>query len=329
MRQGVTRHLKTRRRGLTLLELILALALTTLVFVAIGMALHLNLTAFGKRTAEIEQAQLARAILRLIADDLRGAIEESAADFSEVDASAIPGDLGDMVGDELGIADALFAEDETAADATTEDLESLALLPAKLGLYGSQFQLQVDVSRLPRPDQYFSSLSVQDESGFVEIPSDIKSVAYYVQTGDDQALPAAGLYGPSATASGMVESGLVRRALDRSVTQYATEMGGGDMLLTAGDVVAPEVVSIEFMYFDGLEWLTEWDSEQMKALPMAVKVMIVMRNSQAKPATTSLLGSLTGPEADLENNMVFEQVVALPMAKPAPVESSEFSELGL
>ena len=330
MKRILIRRGLLRRGGLTLLELMLALALSTLVFMAIAMAIDVNLTAFNKRTADIEQAQLARAVLRLIADDLRGAIEESAADFSGVDASAMTGDLDEMVGEELGITDALFAEDEEVdTESNTEDIESQALLPAKLGLYGNQFQLQVDVSRLPRPDEYFASMSVQDEAGYVEIPSDIKSVAYYVQAGDDQALPAAGLYGPSATANGMVESGLVRRALDRSVTQYATEMGDTTMLSMAGEVVAPEISSIEFMYFDGIEWLTEWDSELMEALPMAVKVLISIRNPQETGTETPLLGALSGVGAGPEGDMVFEQVIALPMAKPAPEETSELSELGL
>ena len=59
------------RRGYTLLELLLALALSSLVIYSILWAIQLHLRSLDVRRTSIEEAQLARAVMRMISDDLR------------------------------------------------------------------------------------------------------------------------------------------------------------------------------------------------------------------------------------------------------------------
>lgn len=76
------------RRGFTLLELLLALALAALVFMAIAMAIDLHLRSIDVGRTETEEAQLARAILRRMADDLRSAVQYQVIDFSSLQSLA-------------------------------------------------------------------------------------------------------------------------------------------------------------------------------------------------------------------------------------------------
>ena len=70
------------RQGFTLLELLLALLLLVALLAAIGLAVGVQLRATDTGRSDVAQAQLARAILRQMADDLRGAIWYEPLDVS-------------------------------------------------------------------------------------------------------------------------------------------------------------------------------------------------------------------------------------------------------
>ena len=67
---------------------------------------------------------------------------------------------------------------------TTEETSELGTPITIVGLYGSASSLQFDISRLPRVDQYEALYSPNSELGVVDIPSDIKTVIYFVCTED-------------------------------------------------------------------------------------------------------------------------------------------------
>ena len=67
-----------KRRGFTLLELILALGLTVIVVGLVSMAVGTQLRLAAAGRAQVQEAQLARALLHRIADDLHNAVPYSA-----------------------------------------------------------------------------------------------------------------------------------------------------------------------------------------------------------------------------------------------------------
>ncbi len=69
-----SRFAQDPRRGFTLLELLLALLISGVIFGALGMFIDLQLRTVDSTRTEVEQAHQARALLRLIADDLRCAV---------------------------------------------------------------------------------------------------------------------------------------------------------------------------------------------------------------------------------------------------------------
>lgn len=143
------------------------------------------------------------------------------------------------------------------------------------GLFGNKSELQLDVSRLPRLEQYQKLLG--GTGSVTDVPSDLKTVAYYVR-GPAAAPPDTG-FAPQGTltASDSMRAGLVRRELDRAVSQYANEQGRMEQLNQQGELIAPEVVGLEFRYFDGSQWLEFWDSQQIQGLPLAVEVTVAIQ----------------------------------------------------
>lgn len=71
-----------RRPGFTLLEVILALALTIVVLGLLGMAVDVHLRVADAGRNEVEETQSARLLLRQMADDLRRALPVTRASFS-------------------------------------------------------------------------------------------------------------------------------------------------------------------------------------------------------------------------------------------------------
>jgi hypothetical protein len=77
-----------KRRGITLLELILALGLSGLVLYAVAMSIDLHLRVLDVRRTNVEEAQVARAVLHMIANDLRSTVRQYRMDMSAAVAQA-------------------------------------------------------------------------------------------------------------------------------------------------------------------------------------------------------------------------------------------------
>lgn len=355
---------RKHRSGFTLLELLLALALTAVVSVLIGGLVQLFLINGTRGKDSVRQAQMARAILNMVSEDIRatvryypydttglqqmlsGAMNNAVggalggalgglggggaggaaggggaggnagagngfADPSGGSAAQIPGGItppssggtgGGGFGGSAGQGGAGGAGDAAGAgmsmggaaggtsggSAGTAGVGSAVPGVIPPGIYGSTSSIEIDVSRLPRPDEYVIQPGNINTGSLGDMPSDIKTVGYYVQAprGDGVQDPLASLTSQIATSSGSapqgLSGGLVRRSIDRAVTQYAYEMGNSDQLIRTGEIIAPEVLGIEFSYFGSNGWQTEWDSSVM-GLPSVIKVTIAMqRESSAR-----------------------------------------------
>ena len=325
---------RSARGGFTLLELMLALALIVVATAIIGSLMQMYASNFATRGEDIRRAQVARSILTMMAEDIRGVVMEQAYDPSVLEQlMGAQGGGGGGGGGTGGAGAATGGEDPSGAGAsatsglsgsdpaaTSEmaDLQSMTTATLKPGIYGTQFQLMVDVSRVPRPDESIRLQQSLMSTEMVDIPGDIKTVTYYVQSptqmGVQDSISAFG----AVTEEDGYSAGLVRRQLDRAVTAYAEEMGNTQRLMTTGDLLAPEVVSLEFAYFDGTQWLTQWDSST-QSLPWLVQISLAMqsatgqRNGKIEPGTG--LSSLSLADRQTYGVEVYELVVAIPGAQ--------------
>ena len=331
------------RGGVTLLELILALSLMAIISGLIVQAISLHVRALDARRNYAEEAQLVHAILAQIARDLQNVPVRHPIDISSVEAmmsdtdvsSALEG-LGEDAPDALGeapedadVGDLLELSEENPNTTNIADAETI---PEEPGLYGNQYELQIDVSRLPRIDEYQQQVSaIPGVLG--DIPSEIKTVAYYVRsTGPSAGISGSmGTNGPGTTATldplgGTMKTGLIRRSLSRAVMQWNAQSGSTMSLDPYEEVWAPEVLAIEFHYFDGTDWVYEWDSSA-QGMPIAVEILLTI---QPRPTNTSS-SVLPGSSPATSVPRVYRRVVQLPQAAPvdAQGESSEMEALGL
>jgi len=313
-------------RGFTLLEVLLSLALVSLLLVALGMTIDVQLRLVNTSRGNVEEAQLARVLLHRIAADLRGAVPYDLLDIKKLvdeaaSAAASAVESGQLeVGGEQDDQEGGASQDAgDAAGAGEADADSTAAVASETsaripGVYGGADWLEVDVSRLPRLDQFEGQLAATGAAAIVDRLSDIKTVSYSVLADEE--------------AGGEVGSGgLVRREVDRAATLYATEQG-----TTSTDFVepiAPEVASLAFAYWDGADWVEEWDTGEMGGLPRAIEVILTLRRSDS---TDGLLtaGADAGALGD-EGTLAYRLVVHLPAAPCTACQTyeSEIGELGV
>lgn len=309
---------RTRARmGFTLLEVLLTLFLSTLLLLTMTMAINVHLRMVDSSRVEVQRAQLARAVLGRMANDLRATVchnvdpnQDSADDLVDAlsgleDETAIP----------EGAEGTLDALDEMDSEDDSESTE------APLGLYGESNWMQMDVSRLPRLDQYnYASLPTHDGTLVADRVSDVKTVAYFLNFPDQSGLGDSARGGPLA-------GGLMRRELDRHVTLYADQRGMLEEIHLDLEPFAPEVVEVYFSYHDGLEWAESWDSDELGGLPVAVRIAIVIAPDDQRDELLSSV--MSGGSSLLEDGQakVYYLIVHLPTAELLSSSDSDESDL--
>lgn len=352
----------TCRPGLTLLELLLALSLSIVVLMAIGMAINLHYRMFDVRRTNVEEAQLARAVLRHIADDLRCAVQYTPPDLEGLDtvsgnavsaaANSAFGETGDeggaggqgssgtgSTGSQSGqggtsgsgqfatnpsstaSAQLLSQAATTTVDPTATDAASTSVV----GLYGTATELRFDISRLPRVDEYQSLMTPESGVGVVDIPSDIKTITYFLAEGDAPTGAAFAGSGSTLDTTSSGGSGLMRGQLDRAVASWAEMNGGSSSAYETAELLAEEVTSLTFSYFDGEAWSEEWDSATMGGLPIAVEIFITIQPTQ--PVSEDEISASSAAE-QVPTEQTYRLVVHLPAARPGAnmAEATETTE---
>jgi prepilin-type N-terminal cleavage/methylation domain-containing protein len=344
------------RRGFTLFELILAIALSAVLLALIGMAINLYLTRVATSRDRVEEAQLARSILAMIADDLRATAiyhsqdvsgvaqlmaESAAFDVDSIDAArsgstTAPGGTSGAggvgtsggattTGSTLG---SLGASGAGASSGDSSAASAGADISMPLGVNGGIEELYVDIGRLPRGDELFGTLTgysnapmvVQNDGpqagaggqtwGARPSPSDLKSIRYFIREGDR-----ADATGLAATALGhesqAFAGGLVRQEIPRPARMFAEQNANSAVLESGQVLIAPEVIHIEFRYFDGEQVLEMWDMAETRSLPRAVEVRIWLTSSGEAMAD----GAVADAETLLSTSREYRQTVFLPMAE--------------
>jgi hypothetical protein len=113
----------------------------------------------------------------------------------------------------------------------------------------------------------------------------------------------------------------VRREMDRAVTSYLVNNGGIGELGLYEELLAPEVVALEFRYFDGAELLDEWDSTAAKNLPLAVEISLAVANPNVDRAEAAMLDIAT--MSGEQGYRVYRLLVHLPAAKTLEQQEQE------
>ena len=321
--------------GYTLLELLLSLALSVLVIAVIGSAIQVYLIALTQQQSRIERKQVARGLVQMISNDLRSGVQYKAADYGDLEnlvqtqALALNADLdqllaiqesgevegagaidgGGTIDDLLAIEEGDGAVSEVAEVPALEidtdpiiDEDAASFRPA---LFGTSNAIALDVSRLPRMDQYNSVVAGGESE--IQTPSDIKTLSYFFSTSN----PKSDGVQFAAVASG----GLYRRQIDRAVASYAGDSGLVGDPDQYSELVAGEVAEIRFRYFDGDSWQSEWDSEENGGFPPAVEVIVVIDPNRSTSNQDYQYSGYNSATMEL-----YRTVIHLPAAELQPEE---------
>lgn len=338
------RALPASARAFTLMEVLISMVLMVVLISIVAGSVDFHLRQLTVRQTRIEEAQVARVVLRRIADDLRAVAvsRPNSSKTSGATGGATSGESGGEAGDAGGTDDSgtgsgatmSSASDDTSASSSgssmddTSDMSGMgtdASSAQAAGFYGTLYELQVDVSRIPRYEEY-SMVAASSSSGGVGLASDVRTVSYYAMDGTSAGAGNSGAAvmaddwsqsGALLDASTEYPKGLVRRVVERAAERYAREMSDYSQVQEHVDAFAPEVLWIEFRYFDGMQWLTEWDSDAMGGVPMAVEITMELDDGSGQ----SDRQSTSSPSSSDFNEHVYRLVVHLPAAEPLTQET--------
>ncbi|MDX1969536.1 MAG: hypothetical protein SFV23_20345 [Planctomycetaceae bacterium] len=283
------------RRGLSLLEMLLAIGLGLLLVSGIYAAITQSArqTAIGR--IEMERLQIARAVFRKMELDLRAAMfaaetatSDSAGSVQEATSTSTSGESSSSGGGTAGNAE--------SATTTTIESEQEDEWTGSLGIRGSASELWIDLSYIRRQIDF----SMTATAG-----SDLQTVAYFLSTANSSQGDSSG--------QAAVGEGLVRSRGDRSVLRTLNASSGDSILPGPMELLAPEIEQVGFRFFDGLTWYEEWDSSTIGALPRAVEISIGFR---APFDDKGYLGNAVVNAATKS----FRMVVAIPASDPLAAE---------
>lgn len=155
------------------------------------------------------------------------------------------------------------------------------------GMVGDATTLVLHVARVSRQTQV---QSVEPVDGAPSNSGEEKSISYFLADAGADGL--AGLVGDihkkASRTTGDIQ-GLARLEGNRLAIQIADEQSDLDSLAAIANVLAPEVIDLQFRYFDGVDWLDAWDSGVSQSLPQAVEISLEVRRTGKKdPKSTTL-----------------------------------------
>ncbi|HMP80423.1 MAG TPA: hypothetical protein PKD54_13295 [Pirellulaceae bacterium] len=315
---------------MTLIEIVLALGLSVLIFAAIATGIYIYLNTLTQQQSELEQQQVVRSVVQMISNDVRAAMQYKPADVSGLSnlslTEALMGGMGGLLGgsggrdsgDGSGGTGGMDSGSDagvgggssggtgapSGSDGTSEE-DTATFRPM---LIGNSQLMSIDISRLPRVDQYHSLMVGNDPGN--QTPSDLKSVMYMLgqpgnQTGASQE------FDPEIAALG----GLYRRQIDRAVAAFRGEYGPTGSIDEYCQLIAPEIVQLEFRYFDGSNWQSDWNSENQGGFPLAIEVTLGFDTQRLIERSRQDRQNAAPAMADMGRIRLYRQVVHLPLSE--------------
>jgi len=253
----IVRH--TTRRGYTLLEVLLASAISIMLLGALYVAFDLTLRQTDAGREAVAKGDLSRAIVNRMTIDFTGCIgpmqvKSGGGVPATTTAAATPTTPSATVA-----ADAIAVADTSAL--TLPEGTAAADVPFQGGLVGNDKQITLFVSRVPTA-LVNPELAMAVAASAKTLPPDLRRVTYYLGSSGGLCRQEK----PYVTADG------VRNSIDPDRSQEAD------------DLISDEVLDMTVEYFDGSAWQTEWtgsdltdDEQSVKGPPRAIRMTLVIQ----------------------------------------------------
>lgn len=265
---------RTRRPGFTLLEVMLASAIGVFLLAALYFAFDLCLRQADSSRGITQQSDLARAIVNRMTGDLSvaigplqpksgGGVQDSSNINSAAGGTTTAATTTATTTPATGAAAATTTADgsDPSADATPTDQSVSADVPFQGGVFGTDKQLTIYVSRVPT--DLVNPLAAQQTLNGGDPKPDLRRITYYLgSTG-----------GLRRQEQFLVTADGVRNSTDPDHSREAQ------------DLIAEEVADVTFEYFDGTTWGSTWagdddggDGKTVKGPPRAVRMTLTLRD---------------------------------------------------
>lgn len=256
------------RAAFTLLELMLALGLTATLLTAVYSALELHWRFSTLGQVEVERAQIARAIFTKMSADIRSTMYAPPVDeFVPEDTSDSDTDDDTDTGSSPSDADEFLVEPIVEVTDPAE-----AYSGSSIGVFGDAVSIVLHINRPYRPRANSDEDVLNPES-----ESNQKSISYFLAGGEGNlASMVAGQFQTEQVYDDGID-GLARMSGDRFTLTLADQQGDMVQLASQTKLLAEEINSLSFEYHDGVEWLTEWDSDVQERVPNAIGITIGFR----------------------------------------------------
>jgi hypothetical protein len=239
----------------------LALTATLLAVVYSALELHWRFSTLGQ--IEVERTQIARAILTKVSADIRSTMYAPPVD------EYIPDDTSE---DDTGSAGS--NPDEFLVEPIVEMTDPAeAYSGSSIGVFGDAVSVVLHINRPYRPGGTSDEEILNPES-----QSNQKSISYFLAGGEGSlASMVAGQFQTEQVYDDGID-GLARMSGDRFTLTLADQQGDMVQLASQTKLLAEEINTLSFEYHDGVEWLTEWDSDVQERVPNAIGVTIGFRD---------------------------------------------------
>lgn len=281
-----------RKNAFTLLEVILTISLTGVVLVLLTTALELLLFRVESSRSRVESSQLARGILNHIATDLRAARYYAPSQNSTDNT-----------------------EDSSESETSAKDSGEVSQV---LGIYGTAKQIRIDRASVWRWERISEKKSkVAEDASAEQMP---QTVRYFINEGESVLVKQLAAQGIQAEDKPLEYAGLSRDQM--STVAWLAQLNSFDdtdedaAATEDAQLLAPEVLDIEFAYFNGKELLEEWDSAEQGSLPQAVEITLKIANEPVADINKRPPDDPEELEPQLEAATEYRLFVRIPKLQP-------------
>jgi prepilin-type N-terminal cleavage/methylation domain-containing protein len=287
------------RRGFSLLEILLALSLGVVLLTAIGAAIDQSWKLSAQGQTELQRQQVARAVLRILERDLRSAMFVPTSDFAEdEEESSSPSTIGTPSNGASSGSASDGTSTNTSSTVTQIGGEQQQTVLSSRGIRGEQAWIEIDGNR---PQKELAYATPVNETLPSSRTSDFRTIMYWVAA-------------PGQANDPQGRGGLSRKEGDRYAIASAETAGRDASQNFSPTLLAPEIDSLTFRYFDGAQWLPMWDSVSYGSLPRAVEVQL---HFAPPPANRAMwLNAAVNRATETVRLVIF-----VPSADPAPEET--------
>lgn len=341
----------TRRAAYTMLELMIAVGLTSLLMIALFAAMQQYFSLQLDSNEEITRQQIARSLLRQMTRDIQSVVfvkklandeksgtstsvsegSSSSSSSTSGSSSSTSGSSGSSTsgsstsgtGTSGGTGSSSTSTGSASSSSSTLDGNSYgqsSIDPETVmttytnGLVGTATDLQLFVSR---PDKSLSYVASQDLTSTSQRSSDLMIIRYLMAQSGGGGLASAIADNESiGTDSGPI--GIAKLEGDLFGLSTAVETSEESPQLAASKLLAKEVSGLQFRYYDGLSWQESWDSNALNEMPKAIEITLTLRNQEDAGDTFS--DDVVDPYALPETT--HRMVVPIPVAEPFVTESA-------